>query len=134
MKKAKKVHESFESFYTNGRFLKITSDMVQSVAWDELSLMEEGLYIKFKQKYTKYKDATDNRNNITMPKNEYQKFMNMRTFWKCTDNLIEKGFIRVIQDRWTTRESTIYGFSEQWKFYKTESFLINSQDRRHKIT
>jgi hypothetical protein len=132
VKKARKIHERFESIHDNGKFLKITYDMFQSEAWDELSLMEQGLYIKFKQKYTKYKDCSDNRNNISMPKSEYEKFMNMRTFWKCVDNLIEHGFIKVVQDRWTTRESTVYGFSDQWKFYKTTKFTITNGGRRHK--
>jgi len=132
--KKKKLYEEFESNRENGKFHKIADDMIKSIVWQSLSLIERALYYEFKAKFTKYKDGTTNTNDISMPRSEYTKLMNERTFWKCVDNLIELGFLRVVESRWTTRECTIYGFSTQWKYFNTDKFKINECDRRAKRT
>jgi len=130
--KKKKLFEDFESNRDNGKFHKVSDDMVQTTVWKELSLVERALYYEFKLKFTKYRDGTTNTNNIEMPRSEYSKFMNDRTFWKSIDNIIEHGFIRVVENRWNTRECTIYGFSTQWRNYGTSAFTIKLSDRRAK--
>jgi len=132
MAKQKKLHEPFESSNPNGKFYKITENMRKSKAWQELNLIDRALYLEFKFKFTKYRDGTDNRNNISMPKSEYSTFMNERTFSKTIDKIIEMGFVRVIECRWNTRECTIYGLSEQWANYGTDNFTITIKDRRIK--
>lgn len=106
--------------------------MIKEDVWKELSLIERALYYEFKAKFTVFKDGTDNANNISMPKSEYTQFMNERTFIKSVDNLIEHGFIRVVENRWNTRECTIYGFSKQWRYYGTDKFNVTDSDRRNK--
>jgi len=123
--------EPFESKNTNGRFLKIAYDMLESKAWNELNTYSMVLYFKFKKKFVRY-NGTNNTNNISMPNSEYKAFMNQRTFEKAIDNLIEHGFIKVVEDRWHLRLCTIYGFSTQWKFYDTDAFNITDKDRRRK--
>jgi hypothetical protein len=132
VKRKRRLFEVFESSRDNGKFYKLSDDMVQSQAWQELSLTERGLYLEFKVKYTKHKDGTDNRNNITMPNSEYSKLLNERTYWKAIDRLIDLGFMKVIENRWNTRESTIYGFNDQWKYYGTPEFSVTDRDRRAK--
>lgn len=131
-KQKKKLYEPFESSNTNGKFHKLADDMIKSKAWKEMTLIEKALYYEFKFKYTKHRDGTDNKNDLSMPKSEYTKLMNDRTFGKAIDRLIDLGFIKVIECRWTTRECTIYGFSEQWKYYGTDKFNVTDKDRRVK--
>lgn len=145
MGKSKKVN--FESFETRGGsyFISIYPDMLNCEAWKKLNAHDIKLYLYFKAKYHRKVSngiiVNSNRNDITFPKKTYgskldeigyEEIMNQRTFFKSIDNLIELGFIRVIQNRWTTREATIYGFSDMWKHYGTERFKISHRDRRAK--
>ena len=130
MKKQKKLFEPFESKYDNGKFHKISDDMVQSKAWKELEYISIFLYFYMKTKFTKYKDGTNNANNISIPKSEYSKLMTQRTFEKNIDQLINLGFIKVVRGGYNTRECTLYGFSAMWKEYGTDDFKINPSDKR----
>jgi hypothetical protein len=134
-KKNKKIHESFESSFENGRFIKFCDDMEQSIEWKELSLSQIGLYHVLKAKFTKYKDGTNNANNISFTKSEWSKYYTRKEYFdRDMDRLIELGFIKVILYQGNCRKPTIYGFSEQWKYYGTDKFKITDKDRRPKDT
>lgn len=75
---------------------------------------------KYQRKVLHGNIENTNYDNISMVKNEYEKFMNARTFSKSIDNLIEHGFIRVIK----------YGFNDAWKFYGTNIFKIKNEWKR----
>jgi hypothetical protein len=143
----KKKKLNYESFETRGNsyFISLYNDMLNSEAWKKLNAHDIKLYLYFKTKYHRKVIngiiENSNRDDITFPKKTYgskpdqigyEDIMNQRTFFKSIDNLIELGFIRVIQNRWTTREATIYGFSDMWKYYGTEKFKISHRDRRAK--
>lgn len=135
MKKTKMINQPFESHFGNGKFTKITQDMMDTKVWEKLTLSQRGLYLELKSKFTKGPDETFNTNNISMPKGDWIKFYTSKiTFDRDMDNLIELGFIRVILYQGNLRKPTIYGFSEQWKFYDTDMFRITNKDRRPKDT
>ncbi len=131
----RKLFEDFESCRDNGPFVKYARDMKQTKGWKELKLSQIGLYDKFKDKFTKYKDGSDNRNNISFPKSEWIKYYSRKdAFDKDIDALIERGFIKVVQYQGNLRQPTIYGFSNQWKYYGTDKFNIADKDKRPKDT
>ena len=132
-KNTRKVHEDFESLSDQGRFAKITFDMMQSKAWEKLTLRQIGLYLKFKSKFTKKSTGTDTRNDITLVKEEWSKlYKTPSSYYQDIDALIELGFIRVVTYRGYLRQSTIYGFSTMWKFYCKDGFIVKENEKRPK--
>ena len=41
--------------------------------------------------------------------------MSKPTFFKARDELVEKGFVDVVQNNKNLRRANIYAFSERWK-------------------
>jgi len=127
----RKTHEDFEGLSDQGRFAKITFDMMQSNAWKKLTLRQIGLYLRFKSKFTKNSTGTDTRNNITLPKNEWSKlYKTPSSYYQDIDELIALGFIRVVTYRGYLRQATIYGFSTMWKLFGKEGFFIKEIEKR----
>ena len=127
------THELFESVHKHGKFTKIADSMMDSAAWLSLEPSQMGLYMLFKRKYTKSKAGDDNRANISFPFSEYTRiktYSNQRTFWRDFDLLIDRGFLKVIASGKTTRTSSIYGFSDEWKRYGTPDFNVDINQRR----
>lgn len=131
-----KLYQFFESCFENGKFTKISENMQESKAWDELSISQIGLYQVLKRKFTfNKKDGTYNTNDISMPKSEWIKYYSKKiVFDKDMDNLINLGFIKVIIYQGNLRKATIYGFTDQWKYYKTDKFNVTDKDKRPKDT
>lgn len=142
--KKKKTYESFETI-AGSNYAALYWDMLDSDAWKQLTASDITLYLYFKRKFHRKVIhgiiCDSNKDNITFPKHTYgnkpdeigyEDVMNERTFSKSIDHLIELGFIRVVENRWTQRLSTIYGFSDMWKKYGTSEFNIKSTDRRCK--
>jgi hypothetical protein len=135
MGKNKQNYRPFQSS-KGGRFIALFDDMMESPAWEQLTSSEIVLYLymlkKFRVKYVKGMVDKSNENDISMPKQEYMKLMNNRTFFKSIDHLIELGFIKVIEGRYATRECNIYGFNDAWKHYGTDTFNIKDEWKRPK--
>jgi hypothetical protein len=130
----KKIYEPFESYKENGRFIKWACDMQSSPAWEQLKISQIGLYLILKSKFTLV-SGEFNTNNISFPKSEWIKYYSRKPpFDKDIDALINLGFIRVIIYQANLKKPTIYGFSDQWKFYNTEEFNVTDKDRRPKNT
>lgn len=134
----KKKHEqffySFESRKSRGKFVKVADDMMDSVAWKNLKLTQRGLYYEFKRKFTKRSNGDTNQNDISMPKSEAERlYGDLRTFRKDIDALIAHGFLKSVRSGYTTREVSIYGFSERWKDYGTPGFSIPKDEMRPKV-
>lgn len=115
----------FEGTSTKGRHLRITHSMLESKAWKELSVHSIALYIHMKAKFN-----YDNENNISFTYAEGQQLMTEQTFSKSLDQLNDLGFIKVIKSGWTTRTPSIYGFSDQWKYYGTDKFNVTPRPKR----
>jgi len=132
-KNTKKVYEKWQS-NGNSNFIQMFWDMFDSKAWQELTAYDRDLYMRMLRKYQRkvingYVE-TSNSNDISMPKSEYEKFMNQRTFYKGIDNLIEHGFVKVIRNGYAAKICNIYGFSDMWKLYGTKEFEVKEEYRR----
>lgn len=61
----------FESANQNYDFTKICRDMQHSLAWKQLSLRQQGLYLHLKSKFTVNSKTLDtNKDNISIPTTE----------------------------------------------------------------
>lgn len=133
--KKKPTHRPFESKTEHGLFTKICDDMIDSPAWQALNRSQRYLYIELKKKYkAKYSDGMlvhDNADNISMPAAEAKKlYSNLCTFRADIDQLIECGFINLVESGWTTRTVNIYGFSDRWKKYGQPNYEVPHQFKR----
>lgn len=115
----------FEGTSSKGRHLRITLSMMESKAWKELSCYSIALYIHMKAKFN-----YENENNISFTYAEGEQLMTEQTFSKSLDQLNDLGFIKVVKSGWTTRTATIYGFSDQWKYYGTDKFNVTPRPKR----
>lgn len=140
-----KKKQNFQSFQSNngGRLIALYFDMIDSKAWSELKGNDIKVYLymlrKYTASYTKGMLVSCNKDNISIPKNEYlgkdkkQSWiikMNQTTFMNSLDHLIELGFIKVVRNGYNSRECNIYGFSDMWKKYGTKDFTIKDEWRR----
>lgn len=139
MAKKKKgfTKESFESGKSTSNFIALYWDMWDSKAWQELNAHERNLYLTMRRKYQRkvlngMLDSS-NKNDISMPKKEYEQIMHQDTFYKCIDNLIEKGFVKVVRNGRFTKQCNIYGFVDMWQKYGTQEFEIHHSWRRKPI-
>jgi len=136
MGRLKKNNKIFESWQTKGKsnFMQIFHDMFDSEAWKSLNAHDRDLYMHMLRKHQRkvisgYIEKS-NCDDISMPKSEYEKFMNQRTFYKSIDKLIEHGFVKVVRNGYAAKICNIYGFSDMWKLYGTKGFEIKEEFRR----
>ncbi len=127
--KRKKKDYGFKPFEkstnADNRHIRITLDMMESKAWKKLTAHSKMVYQEMKAKYT-----GSNENNISFTYKEATEIMNERTFTKCIDQLIECGFIKLIEQNWATRKSNIYGFNDQWKLFATAKIEVKPRKKR----
>lgn len=57
---------------------------------------------------------------FVFPRTKYNGIAGHSTFKKVKDELIEKGFIREVQNNANLRKPNVYEFSEEWKRYYTD--------------
>ena len=55
------------------------------------------------------------KKEFTFPHQKYQSYMSKPTFFDAQKELVEKGFIDVIQRNKNVRKANVYAFSERWK-------------------
>jgi hypothetical protein len=136
-KQTKKVYEPWQS-NGNSNFMQIFHDFFDSAAWASLNASDRDLYLhmlrKHQRKVISGNIESSNCNNISMVREEYEKFMNARTFSKSIDNLIEAGFIKMVKWGYPTRSCNIYAFNDAWKQYGTKNFEVKAEWRRKKKT
>lgn len=125
-------NEKWESNNTQvKKFTKICDDMMESMAWKELGLESQGLYLFLKKKYIKKSDGSDNSSDIHIVNKDYRILKKSKnSIMKYLDILIDKGFIKVIAHGKFARKPNIYGFSDKWKKYNTKDFIIHPNDKR----
>ena len=59
-------------------------------------------------------ESAGNR-SFKFPHAKYRSYMSKPTFLKAKQELIDKGFIDVVQNNKNLRKSNIYAFSDRWK-------------------
>ena len=135
MKKRFKPPTNYDFESNNQKYdcTKICRDMQRSKAWNKLKLRQQGLYLHLKAKFTvNIKTLENNKDNITIPTTEAKKlYGDLRTFRNDIDTLINYGFIRQIISGVPTLNASIFGFSDNWKYYDTDKFYIPKEDRRY---
>lgn len=118
-KKDKAIHQAFEGRDKRGQFTKITRDMMQSEAWQALTLRQQGLYLHLKSKYREKKiDGVvieSNKDNISLPEAEWRgMYGNYNTFKKDMDALRLHGFIQTVARAKYMGKPNLYGFTTTW--------------------
>ena len=120
----KPMHQPFEGSNDRGRFAKITHEMMQSSAWQDLSLRQQGLYLHLKAKYTQKRLhgslESDNHNNIELPKSEWypKLYSDYRTFSKDMRKLEDNGFIKTVRYGKAIHQCNLYGLACEWSNWK----------------
>ena len=116
----KTIHQPFEGRDPRGQFTKITRDMMQSRAWKDLSLRQQGLYLHLKAKYTQKSThgivESTNRDDISLPKAEWSPklYGDYRTFAEDIQKLEDNGFIRTTRYGKALHQCNLYGFTDDW--------------------
>lgn len=137
MSKKKNVRKDFESLKPSGdTFARIYKTMVTSEAFKSLSKKQRLLYVYMKMEY--YGQPNKNRPdknklelfyfNRGIYKNKYELYTNDGSFYRDRDALIEKGFIDCVRNGLTTRQKSIYRFSNRWRQYGTPYFKKATTD------
>lgn len=99
--------------------------MMESEAWSKLSSFAIHVYLLLKIQYN-----GENKDNLTLTHKEGTRHMTDRRFTAALDELINYGFIYIVEYRFNTRESNIYGLSDMWKHYGTDKFKIYPRPKR----
>jgi hypothetical protein len=129
-KRKKYIKKSFESSGASSDVsANIYSSMLISKAYTALTHRQQRLYTFMKLQYYAQKRHPNNNPecfyfNKSLWWNMYNLYHNPNTFAEDRDALIEKGFIKVVEDGYNTRKKTVYQYSDKWKSYGTESFNI----------
>lgn len=108
----------------DNRHVRISMNMMESKAWKELTAHSVLLYLHMKTKYT-----GNNEDNIMFKQEEGEKLMARNTFTKSIDQLIDLGFIRLVEHHVHTRFANIYGFHNMWQYYGSDKFNIKSRTK-----
>lgn len=115
----------FESKTENGRHLRITLNMMESKAWQELSAYAIQAYLLLKIKY-----IGTNHDDLSLTYKEGMQYMTQRRFTDAIDELIEHGLIVIEKHRQNTRECNVYGLSDMWQNYGTKAFKVRTRPKR----
>lgn len=100
----------------------ITHDMIESPAWNDLSLRQQGLYLHLKSKYVRKtvrgQLISSNRDDISIPKAEWAElYGHGNTFRADMKALFDHGFITLMRSGKATRTCNLYGFSAEWQHW-----------------
>jgi hypothetical protein len=101
------------------RFSKFHESLFSSKAWQGLTVYSKVLYIEISRKFNGL-----NEDNISITYDEGGKLMNKKTFTKSLDQLIEHGFIRIVEHNPHNAKCNIYALHTAWHQYGTEGFKV----------
>lgn len=103
--------EAWETKNDNGvekRYFRMGASLMASEAMRNLSPSAFKVYC-----YMRIESA-GNR-SFKFPHAKYRSYMSKPTFQKAKQELVNKGFIDVIQNNKNLRQANIYAFSDRWK-------------------
>ena len=118
-KKAEAWFDEFEAFNPKCEYISLAHDLMNSPAFESLSLRQRGLFLELKRRYRRKREhgvtVKSNRDCIHFPQNDIEKlYGNYNTFKKDLDALVEKGFIRVHSKK-NLRQMNDYELIGDWK-------------------
>ena len=126
MKKKKYIKKMFESSGNSSDVsANIYESMITSKAWKALKPTQKVLYLTMKLQYysQKNKPIQENRASFYFNQskwlNQYELYSigNKNGFYRDLKELIKKGFINCLSSGHTTRERSVYEFSDRWQGY-----------------
>ena len=97
-------------------FAMIYKHMLATNAWRQLSNPARVAYIHLKAKYN-----GQNAKNLSLTYNEMQPFMCRRTFRNAIKQLVEYGFIEIVNKGGLMRNPNIYALTDGWNLDKNEA-------------
>ena len=93
----------------------IPKEMIRSKVWEKLNHYSVRAYIHIAEKYN-----VSNENNLSFTYKEASRIMNVHTYKKAIDQLVEYGFIDIVRSgKGYARLCNIFAKSERWKNYGT---------------
>lgn len=106
-----KLHD-FESRDQQSKFVRVSTDMMDSEAWISLSVHARYLYLEMKRRYN-----GDQSRTFNFPHSVGRKFMAPKAFTRAVNDLIEKGFITCTRYGRINRIASEYMFVSLWHQY-----------------
>jgi hypothetical protein len=121
-------YKPFESSTKTGRYSRISASMLKSEAWIKLKAIAVKLYIYLKLKYM------GNPHNIefqcTYKEINQHIGFNDTSIKSAYDDLIKKGFIKVIENNQSRMKSNKYKFSDNWQYYNNSNYEYIETQRK----
>ena len=112
MAKSRGDFQNWEGRYGRGQFVRLSKDMLISVAWYNLTAHAKVLYLAVK---TKYKGEVYGDKFTYTYKEALEKLrFNNVTFKNAKDCLIKNGFIEVVENNRHLKKKNVYKFSAEW--------------------
>lgn len=68
--------------------------------------------------YSHMRLESGGKRSFKFPYSKYKIFMTRPTFVKARDELVQRGFIEIVQNNKNLRQANIYCFSEKWKQFQ----------------
>ena len=99
-------------------FYMLTAKMMKSAAWEKLDSYAIAAFIHIAIKF-----KGNNKNNLSFTYSEAKRLMRAHRFKKSIDMLVEFGFIDIVRSGGVWKKCNIYGLSERWRWYGTDSFV-----------
>ena len=106
-----------EASKTNEKIVGLCLSQLMSEAWGNLTGNARNLYIFMRLQYNGSNEYSFNFNRGLYEK-RYKLYSGGRQFNKDRQQLIDNGFIRIVEDGTTTRTKTKYAFSDEWQNVK----------------
>lgn len=94
-------------------FIQLYWDFYDSIEWKSLHWYSKLAYLRIKRKYN-----PNNGDNVSVSYREMTDEMTQKTFGKAIKELIEVGFIEVVQKGGLFRRRNFYMLSYRWKTLK----------------
>lgn len=128
-KKRKYRPKSFESSIAAGEpSASIFMSMLRSPAWMNLKPRAQILYLYMKAQYYGVRERRKPEQNPmyfvfnqALWKKTYKLYSNNTSFYADRNQLIEHGFIEIVETGKLTRTKSIYKFSDKWSDWKDSS-------------
>ena len=128
--------DSFNGPLKGQVFSGIYATQIQSPAWKRLSYKQRDTFLQMRmQEHTKvHPPAEFGTRTFYFPKSLWcatlELYRKNEQFYADVDALIEYGFIDCVSSGYTTKEKSVYRFSDRWKLYGTEYFEVPQSVKR----
>jgi len=108
----------------DGGFTYIEHNITDSAPWKDLPIQARYLYFEIRKKW-----GGRDRGHIEFTFKEAREFMVGNTFKIHKDNLIENGFIDVVDRGGLWGKKAILALSDRWKKWGTKDFIFVDMDK-----